>query len=39
MIIGALDNDMTRAYINKKVHELVEFDEEGNPNPSTVIPY
>jgi ubiquitin-activating enzyme E1 C len=34
-----LDNIGTRRYINKKVHDLVEFDEDGNPDPFTVIPY
>jgi ubiquitin-activating enzyme E1 C len=34
-----LDNIGTRRYINKKVHDLVEFDEDGNPDPSTAIPY
>jgi ubiquitin-activating enzyme E1 C len=39
IIIGGLDNIKTRSYINKKVHDLVEFDEEGNPDPATVIPF
>ena len=39
IIIGGLDNVEARSYINKKVHELVEFDEEGNPLPETVIPF
>ena len=39
IIIGGLDNIEARKYINKKVHDLVEFDEDGNPDPSTVIPY
>ena len=39
IIIGGLDNIEARSYINKKVHDLVEFDEEGNPDPSTVIPF
>ena len=39
IIIGGLDNIEARAYINQKVHDLVEFDEKGNPDPSTVIPF
>ena len=39
IIIGGLDNIEARSYINKKVHDLVEFDENGNPDPSTVIPF
>ena len=39
IIIGGLDNIEARSYINKKVHDLVEFDESGNPDPSTVIPF
>ena len=39
IIIGGLDNIEARAYINNKIHELVEFDENGNPDPSTVIPF
>ena len=39
IIIGGLDNVEARSYINKKVHELVEFDEEGNPLPETIIPF
>ena len=39
IIIGGLDNVEARSYINQKVHDLVEFDEEGNPKPETVIPF
>ena len=39
IIIGGLDNVEARSYINQKVHELVEFDEEGNPLPETLIPF
>ena len=39
IIIGGLDNVEARAYINQKVHDLVEFDEEGKPIPDTVIPF
>ena len=39
IIIGGLDNIEARSYINQKVHDLVEFDENGNPDPSTVIPF
>ena len=34
-----LDNVEARSYINQKVHDLVEFDEEGKPLPETVIPF
>ena len=39
IIIGGLDNIEARSYINQKVHDLVEFDEKGNPDISTVIPF
>ena len=39
IIIGGLDNIEARSYINQKVHDLVEFDEKGNPDPATVIPF
>ena len=39
IIIGGLDNIDARSYINQKVHDLVEFDEEGKPLPDTVIPF
>ena len=39
VIIGGLDNIEARRYINEKIHELVEFDENGEPDMSTVIPY
>ena len=39
IIIGGLDNIEARSYINQKVHDLVEFDEKGNPDLSTVIPF
>ena len=39
IIIGGLDNVEARSYINQKVHDLVEFDEEGNPKPETVLPF
>jgi ubiquitin-activating enzyme E1 C len=39
LIIGGLDNLEARRYINEKVHDLVEFDENGNVIPGTVIPY
>ena len=39
IIIGGLDNIEARSYINQKIHELVEFDEEGKPKPETVIPF
>ena len=39
IIIGGLDNVEARSYINQKVHDLVEFDENGSPLPETVIPF
>ena len=39
IIIGGLDNVQARTFINQKVHDLVEFDESGKPNPETVIPF
>ena len=39
IIIGGLDNIEARRWINEKVHDLVEFDEQGNVKPETVIPY
>ena len=39
VIIGGLDNVEARSYINQKVHDLVEFDENGKPIPDTVIPF
>jgi ubiquitin-activating enzyme E1 C len=39
IIIGGLDSIEARSYLNKKVHDLVEFDEDGNPDPDTVIPF
>lgn len=39
VIIGGLDNDVARSYLSKLVHELVEFDNQGNIIPESVIPY
>ncbi len=39
VIIGGLDNLEARRWLNAKVHDLVEFDENGNINQSTIIPY
>ena len=39
IIIGGLDNIEARSHINQKIHDLVEFDEDGNPDPTTVIPF
>lgn len=39
IIIGGLDNIEARAYINQKVHDLVEFNEKGEIDPATVIPF
>lgn len=38
-IIGGLDNMEARMYINKLVHDLVEFDSEGKINEETIIPF
>lgn len=38
-IIGGLDNMEARLYINKLVHQVVEFDENGNIKEETVIPF
>ena len=37
--MGCLDNAEVRTYINKKVHDLVEFDGECKANSETVIPF
>lgn len=34
-IIAGLDNIEARRWLNSMVHDLVEFDKEGNPDPST----
>lgn len=39
VIIGGLDNMEARFYLNQLVHDLVEFDENGNINADTVIPF
>ena len=39
LVIGGLDNIEARRWINNKLHELVEFDEKGEPLPETVIPF
>lgn len=39
IIIGGLDNIEARLYINQKVHDLVQFDENGKIKPETVIPF
>lgn len=39
IIIGGLDNIEARRWINEKVHDLVEFDQDGKVKPETVIPY
>lgn len=37
IIITGLDNVEARRWINAMVHQLVEFDEEGNPQVSTYL--
>lgn len=39
VIIGGLDNMEARNWLNEKVHDLVEFDENNIPKPETIIPY
>ena len=39
IVIGGLDNVKARTFINQKVHDLVEFDENGKLKPETVIPF
>ena len=39
IIIGALDNIEARSFLNKKVHDLVEFDDAGKILPETVKPF
>lgn len=39
VIIGGLDNMEARNWLNEKVHDLVEFDENNNAKPETIIPY
>ncbi|MCQ2821306.1 MAG: ThiF family adenylyltransferase [archaeon] len=39
VIIGGLDNVEARRYLNEKVHDLVTYDENGEINPESVIPY
>lgn len=38
-IIGGLDNMEARLYINRLVHELVEFDVNGKIKEESIIPY
>jgi len=38
IIVAGLDNIAARRWLNTMVHSLVEFDSEGNPDPSTVKP-
>lgn len=35
IIICGLDNVEARSFINQTIHEMVKFDEEGNPDPET----
>ena len=39
VIIGGLDNLDARRWINEKVHDLVEFSDNGEVKQETVIPY
>ena len=39
LIIGGLDNIEARRWINEKVHDLVQFDSDGNIMLETVIPF
>lgn len=38
IIIAGLDNLEARRWINQTVASFVEFDDDGNPDPSTIIP-
>ena len=37
IVICGLDNIEARSWMNNTLHELVKFDEDGNPEPSTQI--
>ena len=39
VIIGGLDNMQARFYINKLVHDIVDFNEKGEIDENTVIPF
>lgn len=38
-IIGGLDNDVARSDLSKLVHDMVEYDNEGNIKPESLVPY
>jgi ubiquitin-activating enzyme E1 C len=35
VFVAGLDNKAARSYLNKKIHSLVKFDSQGNPDPYT----
>eukprot|EP00577_Skeletonema_sp_RCC1716_P019842 CAMPEP_0113400010 /NCGR_PEP_ID=MMETSP0013_2-20120614/15877_1 /TAXON_ID=2843 ORGANISM="Skeletonema costatum, Strain 1716" /NCGR_SAMPLE_ID=MMETSP0013_2 /ASSEMBLY_ACC=CAM_ASM_000158 /LENGTH=309 /DNA_ID=CAMNT_0000285015 /DNA_START=27 /DNA_END=953 /DNA_ORIENTATION=+ /assembly_acc=CAM_ASM_000158 len=38
VVISGLDNVEARRWLNGMINNLVEFDEDGDPNPETIIP-
>ena len=38
VVISGLDNVEARRWLNGMINNLVEFDEDGDPDPSTIIP-
>lgn len=38
IVIAGLDNIEARRWMNSMLHSMVEFDEEGNPDPSSQRP-
>mmetsp|Transcript_38328 Transcript_38328/g.43500 ORF Transcript_38328/g.43500 Transcript_38328/m.43500 type:complete len:436 (-) Transcript_38328:682-1989(-) len=39
IIIAGLDNIDARRWMNAQLHSMVEFDEDGNPDPATLKPF
>jgi len=39
IVIGGLDNIEARRWLNAQLHELMSTDDEGNVDPSTVVPF
>ena len=38
VIISGLDNIEARRWLNSTLHDMVEYDEDGEPDPSSIIP-